>query len=224
MPKSESGADFEVPVDWNKWKAEWEAKQHEAQLEIEVEAARHPNYIFYFAGKIKHTGWRHGIFDLRNIDYPWDAYVSGAFPRIDNCIGPGLHYGGPFTVGCDHGCYHGPNTHGAGVNRDTCEGGILDGYLPCKSKSFASQIAANCLRSIANANIVFAWIDDLTAYGSLAEIGFAHALGKEIWLAWPNEFPDLWFIREMASDVIIAENGALALRELLFTKLGRSLF
>jgi len=73
-------------------------------------------------------------------------------------------------------------------------------------------------------DIVFAWIDDLTAYGSLAELGFARALGKQIWLAWPNEFSDLWFIKEFASEVLIAESAELAFRELLFTKLGRSLF
>src|SRR5262245_63114234 len=108
----------------------WEAKQLKLQAEIEVEAARHPNYTFYFVGKIRHTDWRHRIFDLRNIDYPWDAYISGSIPRIEHCLGPGLHYGGPFMIGCDHGCYHGQNSHGAGVNRDTCEGGMFDGCLP----------------------------------------------------------------------------------------------
>jgi hypothetical protein len=55
MAESKLGADFEVSTDWNKWKAEWDAKQYKAKLEIEVEAAKHPNYTFYFAGKIKHT-------------------------------------------------------------------------------------------------------------------------------------------------------------------------
>jgi len=203
---------------------DWETERLQQQAEIEAEAAKHPNYTFYFVGKIEHTGWRHRIFDLRNIDYPWDAYISGYAPRIGHCIAPALHYGGPFTVGCDHGCYHGPNTHGAGVNRDTCEGGMWDSSLPCNQKSFAAQIVSNCLRSIAGVDIVFAWIDDLTAYGSLAELGFARALGKQIWLAWPNEFSDLWFIKEFASEVLIAESAELAFRELLFTKLGRSLF
>jgi hypothetical protein len=202
---------------------EWEAKQRKLQAENEAEAARYPNYTFYFVGKIKHTGWRHKILDLRNTDYPWDAYISGASPRIDHGIAPGLRYGGPFTVACDHGCYHGPNTHGAGVNRSTCESGMCDANLPCKYQSFATQIVANWLHSIASVDIVFAWIDDLTAYGSLAELGFAHAFGKQIWLAWPNELPDLWFINELASQVLIAENAELAFRELLFTKLGRSL-
>jgi hypothetical protein len=207
---------------------EWEAKQRKLQAENEAEAVRYPNYTFYFVGKIMHTGWRHKIFNLRNIEYPWKAYLTGASPRTKHAIAPGLHYGGPFTVGCDHGCYHGPNTHGTGVNRDTCEGGMWDDWegntLPLNQNSFAARIVCNCLLSIRSVDIVFAWIDDLTAYGSLAELGYARAFGKQTWLAWPREFPDLWFIKELASEVVIAQSAEVAFRQLVFEKLGRSVF
>jgi hypothetical protein len=64
---------------------DWKTKQLQRQAEIEAEAAKHPNYTFYFVGKIEHTSWRHRIFDLRNIDYPWDTYIYGYFPVIDHC-------------------------------------------------------------------------------------------------------------------------------------------
>jgi hypothetical protein len=102
--------------------------------------------------------------------------------------------------------------------------GCWTAVSPANTKVLPGQIAFNCLLSICSVDIVFAWIDDLTAYGSMAEIGYARARGKQIWLAGPREFPDLWFIKELASEVIIAQNAELAFRELLFTKLGRSVF
>jgi nucleoside 2-deoxyribosyltransferase len=87
-------------------------------------------------------------------------------------------------------------------------------------KDFAAEIARNCLCSISRASIVFAWL----AYGSFAEIGFAHSLGKPVWLAWPKPLPELWFIQQMATVSIIAQDASLAFRELLFSQLGRSLW
>ena len=90
-------------------------------------------------------------------------------------------------------------------------------------KDFATEVSRNCLTSISRASIVFAWLDDLSAYGSFAEMGFAHALGKPIWLAWPKPLSDLWFIQQMATVTLIAESPSLAFRELLFNQLNRSL-
>jgi nucleoside 2-deoxyribosyltransferase len=90
-------------------------------------------------------------------------------------------------------------------------------------KDFATEVARNCLASISRTSIVFAWLDDLSTYGSFAELGFAHSLGKPIWLAWPKPLPQLWLIRQMATVTVIAENASLAFRELLFTQLNRSL-
>src|SRR6266436_6202941 len=55
--------------------------------------------------------------------------------------------------------------------------------------------------------------------GSFAELGFAHALGKPIWLTGPKPLPELWFIQQMATVTLIAESVSLAFRELLFTQL-----
>ena len=70
----------------------------------------------YLAGKITKNGWRKEIVpqlrsawgapcldaaDWRDID-PLEFYLGGVH----------FHYVGPYFVGCDHGCFHGPNSHG----------------------------------------------------------------------------------------------------------------
>jgi hypothetical protein len=194
------------------------ALEQEAKLAAdEQEAAKHPQFIFYFCGKIAKNDWRHKILDLRGEEYPLDDYRAGRVAGVRHALGPGLHYGGPFFVGCDHGCYHGSSTHGVGRDLDTYDcAGV---YVPSEH-----EIVVNCQTAIAAADIVFAWLDDLTAYGSFAELGIACALHKAIWIARPKPLPDLWFIEQMASATLIAESPQLAFRELLFTQLNRSFY
>jgi hypothetical protein len=186
--------------------AEWAA--------FEKEAAKGPQSTFYFCGKIAKNDWRHTIVrDLRGVDYPLADYRAGGAPIVRHALGVGLHYSGPFFVGCDHGCYHGSDTHGVGQGRETYDcAGV---YVPPEY-----EILANCRTSIAACDIVFARLDDLTAYGSFAEVGIAHALGKVIWIAWPRRLPDLWFIEQMATVVAMAERPELAFRKLLFNSRG----
>ena len=212
---------------FEKWQAECETKlqaQHEA---TKREAAKHLNYTFYFCGKISHTDWRHYVVDfkLRDLLYPLNTYRRGNIPLIAHGLAPGLHYGGPFFIGCDHGCYHGENAHGAGVNKETCCYDSFDDgpNEPMVCKDFATEVAQNCLASLRSSDIIFAWLDDLSAYGSFAEIGAAHALGKQVWIGWPKPLPDLWFIKNWATVTVIAESATIAFRELLFSQLHRSL-
>src|ERR1700730_9535978 len=68
---------------------------------------------FYLAGKISKNGWRHRLVP-RLSDSPWaESGPITEMPILKNGIAPGLHYSGPYFVACDHGCFHGPNTHGA---------------------------------------------------------------------------------------------------------------
>jgi hypothetical protein len=177
---------------------------------------------FYLCGKIEKDDWRHQLvnYELRDEPYPLFAYRRGA-PIIQDGLGKGLHYGGPFFIGCDHGCYHGPNSHGVSANSEHfCIEEFDEGpQISPPFKEFSTEVTKNCLTSIAHASIIFAWIDDLSAYGSLAELGYARALKKPIWLAWPKPLPDLWFIWEMASVTIIAQTASSAFHELLATQL-----
>lgn len=72
-------------------------------------------------------------------------------------------------------------------------GGIVGPSLSCKhSCALHRQFMGNnepldtlnsCLSDINNADIVFAWINSTDCFGTLAEIGFAHAMKKRIWIA-----------------------------------------
>jgi hypothetical protein len=65
----------------------------------------------YLAGRISKCDWRHKL--VLHLGNNIDGGVEGwrevkELPMID-----GNTYVGPFFVGCDHGCYHGANRHGA---------------------------------------------------------------------------------------------------------------
>jgi hypothetical protein len=167
---------------------------------------------FYFAGKISKNCWRHEIFgDLRGAER-FQETSSGKLPISRNALGTGLHYSGPYFIGCDHGCYHGAHSNGV-VGRGDC----LDlAFVP--SRVQVPQIAYDQIR---RADVLFAWIVDRTCYGTLVEIGFAHALQKTIWLAYtpkmvisgePGYAPknDLWFAQSLAQHCCVATSAAKA--------------
>ena len=62
-------------------------------------------------------------------------------------------------------------------------------------------VAESAKAQIQRADVLVAWIETESAYGTLVEIGFAHALGKQIWLCGTNRFQDLWFAESFASRI-----------------------
>jgi very-short-patch-repair endonuclease len=101
-----------------------------------------------------------------------------AWPVLRNAIGGYFDYTGPYFASDDHGCFHGPTSHGCAE--------CMDGYdtLPRK------LVVKCCLSAIARSDLIFAWIEDPTAHGTLAELGYAHALGKKILIATPEAPPN----------------------------------
>lgn len=168
----------------------------------------------YCAGKIAKNDWR----NLRGqwgsdggLPEPWWPTLPGHAHGFD--------YVGPFFMGDDHGCGHGPSTHGCGQPEGMCG----EAY-PTPGRD---GVLIFCLDAIARCDIFFAWLDGLTAYGTLVEIGYARALRKQIIIAtpsppgrsrthddeWENDgLSDLWFAFECASRVITASspNEAIA--------------
>jgi len=59
--------------------------------------------------------------------------------------------------------------------------------------AFSPPISARCLDAIDNADLVFAWIDDFTKFGSFVELGYAAGLGKRIHIA---VYPPLWLDKD----------------------------
>lgn len=155
-----------------------------------------------------------------------------AWPMLPRAVFGEHDYVGPFFVSCDHQCYHGSNTHGS-------RSSVADLYAleeklhtelhavcpnPYKTAHVASlhsskKIMQLCTQAINIATLVFAWIEDKEAYGTIAELGYAYARGKTIVIAGPREpLPDLWFVYQMAESVIFDfDTPAQALRAYLKT-------
>jgi hypothetical protein len=72
----------------------------------------------------------------------------------------------------------------------------------------------SCLQ-IDRADFFFAWIDDLTCYGTLAEIGYARAKYVFVAIGGPTLFDDLWFAYQMADLTLIRKNPTVAFLDAL---------
>jgi hypothetical protein len=147
----------------------------------------------YFAGKIGHTDWRHELVEratgqsriLRDSDGPFEFSM-------------GRHqvtYQGPFFCSCDHGCFHGPHTHGVG----------LDIHVGCPAARSPHDVFADggavyfeSLAAIDRSEWVFAFINDPTCFGTLFELGYARARGKALILCFSEKRldRDMWFISQ----------------------------
>jgi hypothetical protein len=162
----------------------------------------------YLAGKVAKNDWRHdAVLGLRGA--LGNGPETGAqMPQGEFFVlSTGVRYSGPFFVGCDHGCAHGPSTHGSG------NGGCT------QTPTTRSDVARRCREGIDRADYVFAWLDDLTAYGTLFEIGLAVGLGKKIWLytSPDHDHDDLWFAKHSATNGVItyADSAAIAVKDFI---------
>jgi hypothetical protein len=147
----------------------------------------------YLAGKIEKHCWRHSIVrDLREAltDEPAEiqncpepdrhGYVKiGPWPVLREAIFGTHDYVGPFFAACDHGCYHGEDTHGV---------------------ARSNVVTGACMEAIDRCDVLFAWVDAHDCYGTIAEIGYAFARRKLIWIGGPRLFRDMWFVYSLARD------------------------
>jgi hypothetical protein len=138
------------------------------------------NPQIYLAGKIHKNCWRHLIVpNLRSSTWN-DAPI--------NC--GEYNYTGPFFVGCDHGCYHGNNSHG--------NLSLLDGI--CMSLDATKrEVRKRCLDRVSQCDILFAYIESLDCFGTIAEIEHALVKDKFVVVAFApgvaTKFSnDIWFV------------------------------
>lgn len=149
----------------------------------------------YLAGKIGPGNWRHQVVEgLRDAYLDQDLGSEQPWPVLERAVLGVFDYVGPYFVSCDHGCAHGPATHGSAVGGcivSAVSNGAFSHAGPSGVRRFVAQ---QCRRALELADVVFVWLDDLTAYGTLVEIGITSALGKDLWVASPGLLNDeLWF-------------------------------
>lgn len=131
--------------------------------------------VVYFAGKIGQNDWRHRLIPpLRGTLIPGeqDLFNPDLVIPCPNEGGVGFDYGGPFFVSCDHGCFHGPHSHGVGIVSN--EG--ADDAIPQNDLAVRRQMifAVNSQR-LQRADQVFAYLESADCYGTLIELGMAAA-------------------------------------------------
>lgn len=146
----------------------------------------------YLAGKINKNDWRGSLpyIDWRgnrqNGNDRWgdgsdEEYndSNGELPKtwVPREAGSNLLVTGPFFESCDHGCGHGPGTHGVNAGSDVVRSGRCVGLNYPNPRRRVWDL---CCQAIVAADVFFFWMDDPTAHGSLVELGMARALGKKI--------------------------------------------
>lgn len=144
----------------------------------------------YLAGKIAKNDFRHKLVpELRGTEWPGSPIECKDFI-----------YCGPFFANCDHGCSHGPTRHGV-VSDWPCQGqsGMTDGQI-------RDQVIVTNNNALEIADVVFAYITCLTAYGTLVELGAAYATNKQVVLILGQNLHDdhkreLWYAIRQADAV-----------------------
>jgi len=137
----------------------------------------------YLAGKIAKNDWRNDVVD----GYPsYSVYYRrpcDGLPKDsiwldrDSADGKAL-ISGPFFITCDHGCQHGTSTH-------AMDGSCANANIDYSRRSAREWAAHLCLAAIRRSDVFYAWLDDDTAYGTIAEIGYAVGIGKTVVVATP---------------------------------------
>jgi hypothetical protein len=148
----------------------------------------------YCAGKIAKNDWRHNLFPgLRGIgtevyfqSMREDGVIDKDCAKHELDYTKTVRYAGPFFISCDHGCYHGPHTHGLNPKyEEVCAPAPYNRY----------EIVAQCQNWLKESDMVFAWLTEKTAFGSMVELGWASILGKPIFIASDSEkmLKEAWF-------------------------------
>lgn len=185
----------------------------------------------YLAGKISEGSWRRSLLDTIGPVFDSNAerdelaichsiYESSVIgPVAAGAVDGGHDYVGPYAVDVygGHGNPYDEGGHGVNFTEDPLEPVV----------SF-ERVHAKCLMSVISADVVFAYLSQPDVYGTISEIAYASARGKEhIWIAMTPEFErdygrDFWFVRQFATDEIIEADPLTAWRTLLDRNITRN--
>lgn len=138
----------------------------------------------YLAGPINHTrcSWRR----IEGPEFHGGDFISYTRSLISYTeVIDGWRVTGPWMIGCDHGCYHGPASHGMG---------------PAGCFAFADHavirhmVLQNAVSQIHAADVVYARIDRDDCYGTIFELGLAATYSKRIYIDFEGVDPtEFWF-------------------------------
>src|SRR5205085_2404087 len=131
----------------------------------------------FLAGKITGNEWRRELVHGELALHPqpqYDCLISQAccgegltFPVRERAVLSLLDYVGPYYVGMDEdACACPGEAHSHGAWHGQVKRAILEANM----------------RALVACDVVFAWLDDSSAVGTVFEMGYAHALGKEVWV------------------------------------------
>jgi hypothetical protein len=167
----------------------------------------------YLAGKIGKRDWRESILgDYWRIAGDPEADWGSGWPVAKAAIFGQHDYVGPFFVGDDHGCAHGPGSHGVAANEDSENRSCIECSVELPPDRRA--VADRCFAAIDACDFVFAWLNDHSAFGTLVEIGYAVASRKPVVAASPHGFDregDLWFARSASVTQVTSDTPRTAL-------------
>lgn len=169
-------------------------------IEVKPEFNTQDRFV-YLAGKIRKNCWRNEIAYMRGAEHDFEN--PHVWESTRSFLNRSVRITGPFFMSCDHGCSHGPATHGQG--QDGCGGSY--GYIADWEKYVVDQ----CKTAIIKSDSVFVWIDSLDCYATLIECGYAKALGKKIFCAVDSALlscdgtrneveKEIWFLKTMSDD------------------------
>ena len=146
----------------------------------------------YLAGKITPNGWRQSIFDMRNNFFDFEFSNRADMVNTEFKYNENIIITGPWFLSCDHSCYHGERNHGVGIHSN-CSGADHGPFT-------GEEVTEICRYQINAADILFAYINDDTCYGTLAEIGYAKGRGKKIVTIFFffSRKKNMWFISKLS--------------------------
>jgi hypothetical protein len=149
-------------------------------------------YVIYLAGKVRGSSdWRHSIFPaLAKLTADCDVVVEWGDTKphsIPPPLGKEHFYCGPYFAAEHSGL---GSDHRAGL-------GVFDKHDAAESRR--AEIFRMANEAIERCDLFFAWLDDATCYGTLVEIGIAHARGKRVYVGHKPKHDardDMWFADE----------------------------
>lgn len=187
----------------------------------------------YLAGKISRDDWRKSLDGVRPFSISANDVVDdvnlknkhvhefetyfGELPVVSRH--PYIEVTGPFFLSCDHGCYHGDNSHGVGATYD--KGLSIQGHFSCgcEGTTFSrEEVTEICMRQIQKADLVFSYINSADCFGTLFEIGYAAGIGKPVAIMFQNEelAEAMWFLSERADVVLIVNPNDYTIRRKVY--------